>query len=281
MIIDQMVLKAEGAATGLTFPLNNTASTSKYICTAAEGLDAEGILRTNYATVGSPAAIYNQFDLPNRTIKLKLALNPNYGSGQSFSGLRDDVYKLISSNRSGMMRLEFSFEGFVVAIANGYISSVETSLFTNSPELIVTLDCDNPVFESPSQVVMSLSGQTSSSMTVTDTASTAPHGMRFELTLTAARVDFTLSAPGQPWSFKIQRSIAFANQDKLVISNERGVLTCQVRLNAFPGLGFFDCASDIVPGSVWPMVFPGSNSFTSVNSFTLTKMSYYRAYWGV
>lgn len=260
---------------------------SPYVARQITGLDAEEIIPKYYNT-GPYNSMYDM-SLAARTMVFSIFLNPNYNS-QSYSSLRDALYRSIASNRTGMIEVQFYEEDTLLVSIWGFVTRVENDMFQRRPEVKLTIKCPDPMFRSPT-IIDEFTETTDELFTITDTVSTAPHGLQFSGKFVAAADEFILSDQTTPagWSFNITPGIivhpltydevdGFIEDDELWVSslpNEKYVY--MVRDGATIHL-----AHKIVPGSVWPLIFPTSTAFkVAPASFYWYEFRHYRTYWGV
>ncbi len=87
-----------------------------------QGLDADEISPRFYRASGGPQGKYYDLTLSKRDIVVQIALNPSFALGKSYSSLRDELYKLISSSRTGIVQLRFKDGATTVAAVSGFIT---------------------------------------------------------------------------------------------------------------------------------------------------------------
>jgi hypothetical protein len=208
-------------------------------------------------------------------------LNPNYELDETISDLRDALYKIISSSRTGKLTLNMNASGTTVAKTAGFVTKFEATYFTDKPELTVTIQCDDPMFRGVNSVVLDDELVDASPLVVVDDLSTAPHGFALDITFTGTSATFTMqSAASNPdWKFNITPSTAFASGDALHMSTSKGSkYLYMVKSGVTTHL-----MDKILPTSMWPLIFPGANSFyiPEIASLDPDKLEYYPAYWGV
>jgi hypothetical protein len=242
------------------------------------GLDAQDIIPRYYAGSGS-LAFYN-FVLEKRDVVFRISLNPNASLGQSFSSLRDDIYKLISSSRTGSVEIRFLNGTTVIATVSGFVQKLEAALFEKQPEVQLTVSCSDPMLRAPDPTIVDVSGLDPSDTTISDILSTAPHGLQFEMEFLADLASFTMEDPNDAsWSFVVTPSGGFLTGYILHFSSE----TNDKFLYVVRGVDTIYLADAIDTGSVWPIIFPGDNhlSVADPTSLQWNAISYHPTYWGV
>jgi hypothetical protein len=182
-----------------------------------------------------------------------------------------------------LVTLHFNSGATIVAKIEGFISKFEVPYFTETPEAQITIVCKDPMFRAINPVVMESTDLSSiNPIMVPDSMSTAPHGFSMDVIFTDPSTTFLIQDdPTHPeWTFKVTPGgFGFVIGDHLYFCSEytnrylymvRGGVTTHL-------------LDKIEPGSIWPTIFPGFNTFQIV---TLPKLNwgslqYYAAYWGV
>lgn len=265
-----------------SFGTSNISSTDKYLVKTIVGLDADEVHRKFYGFGSYTGSQFYRYGITKREIIIRAVLNPNYSINETISDIRDDLYRSISSSRSGLVNLLFTSGGAAVATISGFITKFEVPYFQQVPELQITINCPDPMLRGYNPVEYE-SGEleTSNPIFVSDSLSTAPHGLSFSVDFTATEPYFSLQDdPTNPeWEFKITPNGGFISGDRLVVSSEYNTKTVYMTRSSVttPLMDAID------PGSIWPLVFPGGNEFTfnQIGSFNWVSMSYYPAYWGL
>jgi len=243
------------------------------------GLDADAIIPRYY--VASGASNFYNLSLEKRDVVLKIQLNPRYGLYESVSDLRDALYKMIASSRTGKVQLQFKNGTDVSAAISGFVSKFEAALFEKDQEIQLTLSCTDPMLRAITPVMMSLKTPNPAIVDIFDNQSTAPHGFKFEIDITANITDsLLLQAPNDSsWFFRIVLGWSWLAGDKLFFSSEYN----DRYLYVVRSTTTYQIADWIGAGSVWPVIFPGNNSFTITHPDSLDwkEISYHYTYWGV
>lgn len=116
---------------------------------------------------------------------------------------------------------------------------------------------------------------------IDDVKSTAPHGFYFELKMLSDISLLTISdSNDDSWQFAIvPNGTGFLKDDVLIFSSEHNNKFLYIER----GLDTIYLADAIFPGSIWPIMFPGINTFalSTPNSVEWIAISYYPTYWGV
>jgi hypothetical protein len=266
----------------ITFNLRAVNSDDRYQVRNILGLDAEEILPKFYGFGLNTKARMYDLRLKPRDIILRVILNPNFRVDESYSDIRDDLYRSISAARTSQVVLHFKAGPTIVARIYGFITKFEVPYFVKLPEVQFTINCNDPLFRAINPVLFAPAQlATVNPVLLPDSLSTAPHGFTFQATFKAAAASFTIQdLPTQPeWQFVVTPTGGFLTGDVLYFSSEYLNKYCyMVRGGVTTYL-----MDKIAPTSVWPMIFPGQNSFQFVNlaSINWNTLQYYAAYWGV
>jgi hypothetical protein len=255
---------------------------AQYYVREMVGLDSEDLVPRFYGFGLQTKSRFYEFVLKPRLIVARFVLNPRFKLGESYSDVRDQLYKLISANRGGMVTMHFEAGGTTVSQIDGFITKFEVPYFTQLPEVQISMRCDDPLFRAINPVVYTPDElKTVNPIIVADSLSTAPHGFKLQLTFTVATPSFHIQDdPNTPeWIFQITPAGGFQPGDILNMSSE--FATKQL---SFTRGGVETYLVDkLSPQSIWPMIFPGSNTFyfPEIANFTWNEIEYYPAYWGV
>ena len=259
----------------------------KFFVKAMVGLDAGEITTAFYGFGADPSVRFHNLKLPSREVVIRAVLNPDYLLNESYSDLRDGLYRAIATSRRGTVRLLFLSAGSERAYLDGHVIRFEVPHFSKIPELQITLRCDDaalkgllPTELNGSDILDPLDGTHIQFM---DSLSTMPHGVlyRGKLNTDAPPTSVTIACPDGNWEFTVD--YAFSTGDTLEISsieNDKHVtVTADGSSTAVP------IANSITPGSLWPVVFPRENRwhFPQVGNFLPNEhhISFYPRYWGL
>lgn len=263
---------------------------SRYRVKAAFGLDVEELIPNfrGFGAGNTKKKYRVMLPAKKREISLRLVLQPQYAQHEEVSDLRDHIYRTISSSRSGDVELRFNYGAQAQAGTWGYITKCEVAHFSETPELQLTMECDDFMLRGVSRFELSdAAGDFSSTqfINIQDPMSTGPHGFYLRAAFTASHDEFKLTEPGEDWFFHIDngnpgaQELLFEPGDKIVLSNEYGEKTAQ-RLQGGAVLDIFD---KIQPNSQWPMLLPGANRMKIIQrtDLVIEELSFFPAYWGV
>lgn len=289
MNIDNIdIVTANGVA--LTLSFNDPTAQNPYQMKNLYGLDAEEIV-AEFAGFAPDSTTNHNLSLKQREIVMRIQLNPNFAF-QSYSELRDDLYRVVASGRSGLLTLNFKQLTTTLAHIQGFVTKVETPISTEVPEMQITIACPDPRLVAPSATVLDPSGF-GDSFSVSDTVSTAPHGLSMGFTWTAPSGTNPSLKIGNSasfdWEFSIHLSdfldsgvYDFAIGDILEISSvygERGVWVTRAGTR-------YPIADRVVRNSAWPTIYPGDNDFyveakSSGIRWSWDYFQYHNTFWGI
>ncbi len=251
--------------------------TRSFILQTAYGLDLEEVIPL--ASGENPTANTNEsyydITIPARTLTFRIRLNPQ--PGETNGSLRDRLYKVIAYDRTALLEVRFMVNGSRFAEIYGYITKFESALFTEKPEVQITIKCPFGLIRSYNTVTVT--GLAPSVFSITDSLSTAPHGFTLRLGIvnniapgfTIQGVYGTTAAP-----FAIMYQLLAG--DVLYFSSELdNKYLYIIRTSIATHL-----IDRIAQNSVWPILFPGSNTLgVSSSSVSVQSFTYRNHYWGI
>lgn len=255
MILDR--IRLEGLTT-IDMPIIFALPTNKYIVKAADGLgpvEVDVYIANTLAQGGQ----YQGRRPQSREIVLRVGLNPDYGSGQNASDLRNELYGLLSPNVTDNILVQLMSNALTVDMqTEGYVKRIEIVPFSKDPEVQIVIACPEPYFEAPvtSNWVPSVKNNF-----IVPNLGTAPTGFILEATFTSARAGWTLRhgdpADGPPYLYT---SYTFATGDTILYWTQPGERYLYVRKANGTEINIIDTMSD---ASSWLMLHGGDNLFTT------------------
>jgi hypothetical protein len=266
----------------VTFTLRDVDSSDKYMVRQILGLDTDEIVPKFYGFGLNGNNRFYNLGLKAREIVIRVVLNPHFHINESFTDIRDSLYKAISATRTGKIVLHFKSGATIVAKIEGFITKFEVPYFSEISEVQLTVKCDDPMFRAINPVLYTPQEmKTVNPIMVPDSLSTAPHGFFLQVTFKSACPSFTIQDdPDTPeWKFKIIPDGGFLIGDVLYFSSDFS----NKYLYLMRGATNIPLIDKIEPSSIWPIIFPGANFFTFVDiaHFDWNSLEYYAAYWGV
>jgi hypothetical protein len=272
----------------VTFSLGDKLVSSKYRVRAIMGLDAEEITPKFYGFGTVTKSRFYNFGLRAREIVMRIVLRPRFNLGESYSDVRDELYRVISANRTGIVTLHFNANATNVAQIHGFITKFEAAHFNKEPEVQITIRCDDPMFRAINPVkllpedIQGLPALDYPDVNVSDVLSTAPHGLSMKIIFNTNSPSFTIRdtpTVSPDWMFRIIPSGGFITSDILYLSSEFS----NKYLTLDRGGNNIYMMDLIEPSSIWPIIFPGENKlyFGEPSAYDWEYIEYYPTYWGV
>ncbi|MET0787177.1 MAG: hypothetical protein ABWY25_10765, partial [Paenisporosarcina sp.] len=127
----------------VSFGLHLTDPAGKYIIREIAGIDAEEIIPKFYGFgLASTKPRFYDFSMKPRNVVIRVVLNPRFKIDETFSEVRDELYRNISADRTGLVTMHFNSGGTTVARLMGYVIKFEVSHFTQLPEAQITILCN-------------------------------------------------------------------------------------------------------------------------------------------
>jgi hypothetical protein len=267
----------------ITFGLRQLDTDSVYMVRGIVGLDAEDIIPKFYGFGLNTKPKFYDMGLKPRDVVMRIVLNPRWELDENYSDIRDTLYRAISATRTGMVTLHFRSGATIVAKLSGFITKFEVPYFVQLPEVQLTIRCDDPIFRAINPVIFKAAEMNAlvNPVIVPDSLSTAPHGFSAKIIFTLNSPAFTIQdVPTDPeWKFKVTPDGGFLVGDELYLSTEY----TNKYLYMVRGSTTTHLIDKLEPTSIWPVIFPGTNSFhfPELASFDWDNLTYYAAYWGV
>lgn len=296
MNISSIELYSLTSTEGLEFVFSPDEASAKYQIRGIVGLDAPEITPKYYAqskvytpgmslgVVEPQQAKFYDLGLKPRTIAIRVTLNPNWENFEDYGIIRDELYKIIASSRSGKISLNLKDQGSAVARVDGFVTKFEVDHMTKLPEATITIQCDDPMLRglttvyyggSPSDPIFTGTDR----FNIPDGISTAPHGFTMEIAVNVDSPTLTIQDDPADPSWVFQSTNAFLAGEIVYFSSEASNKYFY-RVNFGTPKHLVDTLS---PDSHWPVIFPGNNEFYLLESdkFGITSVRFYPAFWGV
>jgi hypothetical protein len=223
---------------------------------------------------------FHDMVISKREVVVRVELNPSFSTGKTYSDLRDDLYKIISSHRNSEVALIFKNGAEQIAYLEGYIIKFEAPHFNKVPEVQITIKCKNPMLQSVNRVELDLSDASESDVNIVDNESTAPHGFEWRIDVLATQTFLEIKDPtDSSWGFKVSAYGGFLAGDQIYGSSEYENKYIYLIRSSIT----YPIADTVVFGSVFPILFPGDNHFAITNPtiFNWVEAAYTPVYWGV
>lgn len=283
MKIVSVHLAAVGNSKPIHLDFRDASASGRYLAKAITGLDADEIFRKFYSMGSGGSGNLFDMSLVKRDIVIRAALNPRFSESESYSSLRDDVYKLISASRTAQTILQLNGlnsanEVVPLGYLSGHISKVESPFTSKESEVQITFSCDNPLIKSIEKTDIDVGTLLPLESSFTDNISTAPHGLKLDLTFVTAMSTVFINDSTTTFRISAVEFGGFKTTDTLRISSELGDKYLFLVRPGSPNRHLID---KLEPGSVWPMVFPGENTLIRSNGTRIKTLSHVVTYWGV
>lgn len=285
-----------------SFLFSSQDNTNPIILKKITGLEPGEIIRTY-----NDGPAFFRLRPKERVVSLSLKLNPNYSGEVAIGDLREALYKIVAYNTNASIwndevRLELRFlneDGYIASLF-GFVSKVDTDIFSNSSDLTLTLECDDPFLRSTLDIDLSANIMLNSNVSHTyfnnvtynvesafsclDSKSTAPHGFRFK----AECISEPPSSESEPPKFIVWDSrnpsyyifsttFAFMVGDFVHFSSEEDNRYLKVT-RAYEE---YNLMNSIYWGSIWPFIYPGENFIEVSEGFNIVEVFHRESYWGV
>lgn len=287
MKVTSVEIHPENSASVAVLNYKDVEGQSPYTVQSIVGLDADQIVARAY--LGSDI-IQNDLALLNRTIGVQIDLNPDFDERVSYSDLRDALYKLIWSGRSGLIALQFKDGTDTVAVISGTVQKFETVQFSKKQSVKLTIFCDQPMLRAPTRTNVYVDDLLSRHFTITEEKSTAPHGFQMKITMKRPVASLLIGAPHEGLFYGVSLLMkptavgGFQTGDLVFLSSEFG----DKYLYITRGGEDLPIVDSIQFDSSWPLIFPGSNDFfikdqdhMAYDVAEINTLSYYPTFWGV
>lgn len=281
MLINQLALISDGpAAQTIELAFRDPDSSMPYQVMGLTGLDADEITFEYAGGVRGGPKLY----LPSakeREVVALLGLNPWVDEAHTFSSLRDAIYRLVGGGGSSCVTLDFRYDGDSVATVTGFVSKIEPSLFTETPQIQLTIRCkDDPLLRGPTVEVDVETQFNEGVLTLSDNVSTAAHGFRAWFQVTDASSFVTIETVGV-WKFTLNHN--FWPNEFFCVSTEHAAKELFKTGREKTKESYVYLADKVEANSFWPMIFPGDNEIrvSAARGVSVTSMTYRTAFWGV
>jgi hypothetical protein len=218
------------------------------------------ISTTPFAT--SRGELYQGGSTGKRNIVMHLGLNPNWEE-QTMSSLRQQLYRYLMPEQ--WTKLRFDSDELPRVDIEGYVESCDDNMFSDDPEVQVSIICPRPDFIEPDATILQGVVDDGTIETVFQYLGTVPTG--FEL-----RIDRSVDNPSYTGRFAIKMVSEGKDQDFGI--NSVTVDTDQYfKLNTVQGrrkvqsIGVIDgvatnLLASVDSDAVWPVIKPGENVFS-------------------
>ena len=273
--------------------VNSMAGENGYILKVADGIEPPVFLAVVEGYDVNGVSVMTSVP-QTRDIGFRIGLQPHLG--QSFSDLRDDLYKLISRS----IYVRFMHGADIVAQGVGFIKQFDSSHFVNLPEVAIIVECQDGSFSAPRPVAIPLEEIQTVDPIINYTEGTAPTGLDLQFSVHApfGQLVDALAVTPSPTSFNITEYSKFWAMSGAEVHNvfqvnypflpgdviNMSTYPKKRRITVTRSGAVIDLAGYVNAGAVWPKVFPGVNAFHwTLDSSWMTWVSatYTPRFWGV
>ncbi len=270
------------------------AQNSDYFLRRIDGLDVDGMVYTNNNyIVSSTTGDMLETALPVYTDrKLELTLGYNPRETAPIEILRNKLYRLASTSKYSDLNVRFNGQhqvntsvggvSYVTADCDVYgkITRLDTDRFSLNPEITLTIDCDrDSMFRSVYEQSVSIRDVTS--LTFSDDFSTAWHGCHVAVKVTST-VNSGVLTPIQNFALSaamVSSTVtnAFLPQDVINIIHTPFLRSVYLKR----GTATIPLGQALTSGVVWPVIYPGSNTWVRDSRVDWVSIMYNNAYWSI
>ena len=276
MKVTSIEIHPEGSTEVVILSFRDPRRLNPFNVTSIVGLDADEIVPRFYGVSGVKK--YYSLSLEKREPVFKIELNPSFDD-QTYSDLRDQLYRSIASSRTGIVTIEFKNGTEVVAILYGFISKLENDLSAKNQSVTLTVNTIEPILKAPVRTSLNILTLDAASAHILDDKSTMPHGFIFEMGFLGPQATLSITPPDDAWAFNITPVGGFLLGDILHFSSELNNKYLYVRRSGVD----IHLADAIGSNAIWPIMFPGDNilEFSNPTNLVWESAAFYPTYWGV
>lgn len=217
------------------------------------------IITTPYAT--GRGELYQGSTTGKRNIVLTLGYNPSWEGEQTISSLRQLLYRYLMPEQWTKLRF-FSDELPRVDI-EGYVESFEPNIFSQDPEVQVSIICPKPDFIEAEATILTGVVDNGAIEKVFEYIGTVATGYELKIVTSVANPSYTGSvtivtkAPETPQTFEVE-SVLIDDTKYFKLSSVRNAKKA-ASIRVVDG-DSANLLSYVTPESVWPELNPGQNS---------------------
>lgn len=266
------------------FPIVDLTSSSPYILKSVSGLGPpeSDVVITNALR---QSGVYQNSLAHMREVVMRIGLGQNFSGGQTAADLRTSLYWMLEHSASKGNKIQIMNGDTVICETNGYVKHFETVPWSNTPEVQITMPCDDVYLVSPTTLT-----HTSATNQITLTAqgtARAPIVMEIKVVAATTHVGidryFDTRVTPNSEEYVAIAYYQFQANDILRIDTTPGSRTAVLTR----GGSTSNVMGYLAPGSKWPVLDPGVSN--RVRAFglggesqtVLQKLYYKPRYWGI
>jgi hypothetical protein len=220
-----------------------------------EGLDPVDAVLTSSSMAQVDGATPQNARRDIRNITMKLGLVPDYVAN-TVQSLRSDLYKYLLPKTN--ITLAFYIDGALSLVGSGQVETLSNVMFSDDPEVDVSIVCYDPDFYTPAPTVLSLNTTSDTNTTLIDYEGTSEAGVIFTLNINRTLTEFTIySTTPDNTVQKFDVNGAYLTGDVIVVNTipgQKGVTLTRGALST-------PIMYDVDPLAVWTSLERGGNAF--------------------
>jgi hypothetical protein len=253
------------------FPIVGALPSDPYLLLSADGLGPPEV-NVSIADTLNAGGVYQRRSPQRRQPVLLIGLNPDHGSGETVSELRQSLYGMLTPGYIDYVTLQILNVNDVLMFTTGYVEKVEINPFSKDPQVQLTFDSTQPYFQASN---LTFINPLSKVTPVIPNDGTAPAGFRMEVIFTSPLSSWTLSDNSGK---KMKITYDFIAGDKLIIDTRpgsRGIWRERAGIT-------LNIVGSLSADSTWYMLHGGDNIFTtSSQAFNWGDLFYLPQFWGI
>jgi len=283
MKIDLIMLCSDNMASLIPLKLNGFSPSDKYQVKGITGLDAQDLFHTFF---NDGNGIRSSAKLRNRELAIKVALNPDFSAGESYSTLRDNLYRLTYSDITNELLVLFGLKNEIKAGLWVSVTKIENDISGKEQDVVLTMPCSHPYLLGPINNV-DVTGFNWYGFEVNDMVSTASHGFDIKLRLTRNstynQFDFLVNnvnfGVGAPFALMENDTIQIITWYDYAAKRNIKSVTVTNASGEHSLIGNISGANGIIN---WPIMKPGVNTFRfNTSELEVVHFKYVPTYLGV
>lgn len=278
-------LSGEYGVGEIDFAFNNAFQNGSYLIKNTTGLDAQDIFYS--ANNDGNGKTYSAF-LRDREIVIQLSMNPNFSIGESYSSLRDGLYRLIFGMPDNKLFIRLKNGTQVVAQTDCLMTKIESDQFAKVQDITLTLKCNEAIFRGPEKIVFTEEDCADFlwyDWRITDDLSTAKHGVSFEFEFTPPYLNYFSLTIDNNFSFGVNppHNSTWLAGDIIRINNDYDEVSKKTlkQVLVISNGQWYRVYDQFGYGVTWPYLRPGENRFRFQQPAVVKSVSYWPTYLGV
>jgi hypothetical protein len=228
--------------------------------------------------------LYQGASVGGRNIVIKLGLNPNWVD-QTMSSLRRQLYRYLLPK--AWCKLRFFSDDMATVDIEGYVESFDPNMFSEDPEVQVSIICPKPDFIEPDATIYNGVVDDGTAELEFEYEGTAPTGFELRISQTPENAAYTGSLdvsvqqePSDPQVFRVDPVTVNATSF-FKLSTIHGAKRVQ-KIATVDGAPT-NLLADVTDESVWPEILPGTNLLKVIATETgqAWTLAYFNRYSGL